>query len=299
MAKIFVSYRRTDTRSEAGRLFDKLEQAFGSGNVFKDVDSIAGGANVQQIIARSIAESTTVLALIGPQWLEVRNGSGQRRLDVQDDWVRQEIEAALSRGIHLMPVLVNEASFPLREQLPESLQNLANLNALPLRPDPDFRHDCERIIRHIQQNGGSGGNGTLETSTPGRARIQTEVEHRISLLPLLLKDEFTYDQLHTVKECVTGQPLIKPGIGKIGDFYPLFSEFESRSLFELIWQLLESSAADDTDRLQRLFDHARQLPAYFDRLIMVAPRGVESSRWTMPAEDRDAWQHIVEAMTPA
>ena len=40
MPKIFISYRRDDSSSQAGRLYDRLEGHFGQGQVFMDV----GGA---------------------------------------------------------------------------------------------------------------------------------------------------------------------------------------------------------------------------------------------------------------
>ena len=37
MAGVFITYRRDDARSEAGRLFDWLSQYFGKDQVFMDV----------------------------------------------------------------------------------------------------------------------------------------------------------------------------------------------------------------------------------------------------------------------
>lgn len=34
MSKIFISYRRGDSASQAGRLYDRLEYHFGQGQVF-------------------------------------------------------------------------------------------------------------------------------------------------------------------------------------------------------------------------------------------------------------------------
>ena len=41
--KIFVNYRRGDDQALAGRLFDRLGEAFGREQLFMDVDSIAPG----------------------------------------------------------------------------------------------------------------------------------------------------------------------------------------------------------------------------------------------------------------
>jgi hypothetical protein len=45
MARIFLSYRRDDSRADAGRLFDRLGQYFGRDNLFMDVDTIALGVD--------------------------------------------------------------------------------------------------------------------------------------------------------------------------------------------------------------------------------------------------------------
>ncbi len=38
MAKVFISYRRADSASISGRIYDRLVAKFGRKNVFKDVE---------------------------------------------------------------------------------------------------------------------------------------------------------------------------------------------------------------------------------------------------------------------
>lgn len=73
-------------------------------------------------------------------------GPGMRRLDDPDDFVRMEIEAAIERDIPIIPLLVNNATMPTGEDLPPSLRPLTYRNGMPVRPDPDFRLDMERLI---------------------------------------------------------------------------------------------------------------------------------------------------------
>ncbi|MEM9267240.1 MAG: hypothetical protein AAGA46_17120 [Cyanobacteria bacterium P01_F01_bin.13] len=40
---IFISYRRSDSIAETGRIYDRLATEFGRDRVFKDVDSIPFG----------------------------------------------------------------------------------------------------------------------------------------------------------------------------------------------------------------------------------------------------------------
>lgn len=149
MATIFSSYRRADSASETGRLYDRLVERYGRTQVFKDVDSIPAGVDFSDYIAESIQASDVALVVIGPRWLSASSGFAQRRLDDPADFVRIEIETALRLGVPVIPVLVGGASLPSARRLPESLRPLLRQNGLQLRQDPDFSHDAERIFAAV------------------------------------------------------------------------------------------------------------------------------------------------------
>jgi hypothetical protein len=92
---IFISYRRDDSRHAAGRLVDRLAQAYHRDQLFMDVDAIEPGLDFLKVINEKVAACDVLLAVIGPAWLEARDEVGARRLDNPDDFVRLEIEAAL------------------------------------------------------------------------------------------------------------------------------------------------------------------------------------------------------------
>ena len=96
-----------------------------------------------------VADCDVVLVLIGRRYLDVTDDSGSRRLDDPDDIVRLEVEAALRRGIPVVPVLVDGASVPKRTELPEQMSALARRNGIPVRYDPDFHNDMERLIKGL------------------------------------------------------------------------------------------------------------------------------------------------------
>jgi formylglycine-generating enzyme required for sulfatase activity len=150
MIHVFVSYRREDSIHQAGRLYDRLVTRFGSSQVFKDVDSIPLGSDFREVLTERVADCDVFLAVIGDRWLSIAGKSGERRLDDPGDFVRIEIEAALSRKIPVIPVLVANSSVPQAEELPESLRGLSFRNGLPVRPDPDFHKDMDRLIRGIE-----------------------------------------------------------------------------------------------------------------------------------------------------
>ncbi|HKJ61572.1 MAG TPA: toll/interleukin-1 receptor domain-containing protein, partial [Hyphomicrobiales bacterium] len=71
MTKIFISYRRQDTRQIAGRIFDRLEAKFGRDHVFMDIDSIPFGVDFHEFLSKQVGRAETVLALIGHDWADV------------------------------------------------------------------------------------------------------------------------------------------------------------------------------------------------------------------------------------
>ena len=109
MIRVFLSYRREDSRHQAGRLYDQLVKQFGKGHVFKDVDSIPLGLDFREILTERVADCDVFLAVIGDAWLSIAGKSGTRRLDDPGDFVRIEIEAALGRNIPVIPVLVGNS----------------------------------------------------------------------------------------------------------------------------------------------------------------------------------------------
>jgi hypothetical protein len=152
MTRLFISYRRADSQTITGRIYDRLLQAFGGPQaVFKDVDSIPIGVDFKAYLDQQIARSDAVLVIIGPKWLTIADESGRRRLDSPDDFVRLEIEFALRRGMLVVPVLVGNAPMPAESSLPKSLRALAYRNAAVVRDDPDFHHDMDRLIGSLQQ----------------------------------------------------------------------------------------------------------------------------------------------------
>ena len=78
--------------------------------------------------------------------------AGRRRLDDPLDFVRLETAAALKRDIPVVPVLVQGASMPRKDQLPADLENLAFRNAIELthaRWDSDLTVLVKALGRHV------------------------------------------------------------------------------------------------------------------------------------------------------
>lgn len=84
MSRIFVSYRRADTDADAGRLCADLAMQHGEDRLFKDLDNVPLGENVEEQVRAALADSTLLLVLIGPSW-------DPGRLQDQNDWVLLEV----------------------------------------------------------------------------------------------------------------------------------------------------------------------------------------------------------------
>jgi ABC-type amino acid transport substrate-binding protein len=146
LGRIFISYRREETAFAAGWLFDRLADRFGKGQIFKDVDNIEPGDDFVDVITAAVGSCDVLLALIGPEWLTITDDQGRRRLDSAGDFVRLEIEAALSRKVLVIPILVDGATMPGADQLPPSLAMLSRRHALELSPS-QFDFDTSRLLK--------------------------------------------------------------------------------------------------------------------------------------------------------
>ncbi|NJL95557.1 MAG: toll/interleukin-1 receptor domain-containing protein, partial [Anaerolineae bacterium] len=120
LPKVFISYRRLDSRDAVGRIFDRLSAYFGEEALFRDVDYIKPGMNFKKRIESTLDQAVVVLVIIGEKWLEVKDEHGRRRLDSPVDFVRLEIEMALQRNIRIIPVRLNNVAMPDPDQLPAS-----------------------------------------------------------------------------------------------------------------------------------------------------------------------------------
>jgi TIR domain len=148
--RIFISYRREETAYPAGWLFDRLANRFGGNQVFKDVDSIQLGDDFVEVITAAVESCDVLLALIGPRWLSITDEHGRRRLDNAEDFVRLEIEAALTRRVRVVPILVDGARMPRVDELPDSLARLVRRQALELSP-ARFDFDLGRLLRVLDR----------------------------------------------------------------------------------------------------------------------------------------------------
>jgi len=153
MPAIFISYRRDDTVSAAGRLADALATRFGSEEIFRDIQAIEAGADFRDALRDALRTAQVVLVVIGRFWPGPRAESSLSRLHDPGDYVRMEIEEALAQGVQIVPVIVEGARMPAAEDLPESIRPLAYRHAHELS-DSRWGYDFDRLVELLARRSG-------------------------------------------------------------------------------------------------------------------------------------------------
>ncbi|MFJ8547012.1 toll/interleukin-1 receptor domain-containing protein [Streptomyces sp. NPDC093586] len=145
MPRIFLSFRKPDSRWMRDRVYRALSDRLGVDEIFKSGQSIPPGADFAEILRRQAAECELMCVLIGPGWLDARDEDGVRLLDRAHDWVRLEIATALRAGNRVVPVLLGDATMlPDASALPTEIAELARLQFLRV-PETHLPDGLERL----------------------------------------------------------------------------------------------------------------------------------------------------------
>jgi hypothetical protein len=145
---VFICYRREDTAHAAGRLGEFLSQRNPQLDVFVDVHSVRPATDFLRTISSHLSSSFLALALIGRNWLQLRDGKS--RLEDPEDYVRGELELARRGGVVILPILVDGASMPDPRHVPDTVVPVLRLDAVSLRYE-EFPADAagiSEIVRH-------------------------------------------------------------------------------------------------------------------------------------------------------
>ena len=183
--RVFISYRRQETAWPARQLYDLLVTELGADRVFKDVDNIEPGDDFVERIQWAVGSCQVLLALIGPQWLTVKDAAGGRRLDDPTDFVRLEVETALNRDdVRVIPILVDNAKMPTPQELPTGVGGLDPSTGGRDQPG-QLRHSStfEGAERHVERRpprGSGAGNIRCRRRDPAPGDNTSSTSGRIS-----------------------------------------------------------------------------------------------------------------------
>ena len=118
--------------------------------MFRDIDSMRPGIDFRRHIKATLDASDILIVVVGPKWLG-RDQSGQARISNEADFVRFELETALSKGIPVIPLLVGQAEMPTAAQLPDSIKDLAFRHAVSISSGKDFDHHVSVLISDMDR----------------------------------------------------------------------------------------------------------------------------------------------------
>ena len=271
---IFVSYRRDDSSGHAGRLFDNLAKHFGEDQIFMDIDTIEPGEDFVTVIENAVGSCEILIAIIGRHWLS-QPGETKRRLDNPNDFVRLEIATALDRNIRVIPVLVQRASMPKPEDLPDDLARLTRRNAIELS-DLRWQTDVDRLIGVMEK--------VLAKPDPARAGTARKVE---------ADSRGKKEKQDYAKEQTRPEPVPGPKVGAV-EIPPVRRDRSKRTMvlatiagigivlaiLALSWTgllsrstNLESTAAENQKRGSELFSQKKfaEAEAYYREAVRLAP----------------------------
>ena len=160
MLRFFISYRTSDSFEESENIKHLLEKSIRNVYVFKDNYRIKLGENLAHTIVKHIEECDFFILLLHKNWLSHPHPSDPylNRLDDPNDWIRQEVEIAISNDKYILPVLHKNATLPsllaAKRCLPEPLQFLnKSLHYHEIR-QISYSDDYKSLISKIIDIGG-------------------------------------------------------------------------------------------------------------------------------------------------
>ncbi|PAY17505.1 hypothetical protein CKO51_20795 [Rhodopirellula sp. SM50] len=147
---VFVNYRRDDSGAEARLIASALSDSLSPESVFIDTRTISYGDDWPVRIRSALEGAQYVIVIIGPKWLHAGTDRwGRRRIDDESDWVRREIQFALSdRRKTVIPVLVNHAELPPPDVLPNEIADVTAKQGITIRNDC-WEHDLRLLVDKI------------------------------------------------------------------------------------------------------------------------------------------------------
>jgi hypothetical protein len=149
MPYVFISYRRKDSNAMTDRIRGELARIFGRRQVFQDQHAIGTGEWWRQILL-AIHRADVVLVIIGDQW----EAEFANRSDPWKDYVRREIEHALSLGKPLIPVFVGHKASTMSlhtRDIPNELHRIEQFQGCIVRDSgQDFENDIAHLVDLIR-----------------------------------------------------------------------------------------------------------------------------------------------------
>ena len=77
---IFINYRRADSRYQVDRLYDELSRYLEEADqqLYMDIEATPLGVDYINYIQKKITEADVFLAVIGDEWLEIKEANSNK-----------------------------------------------------------------------------------------------------------------------------------------------------------------------------------------------------------------------------
>lgn len=143
----FIAYRR-----ECGHAALALARSLrrGGREVFRDIEGLRGGDLWADTVRAAIEKAGALIVLIDRSWNAAGIGKRDRRLWIENDPLRMEIRHAITHGIPVIAVLIDDSPMPQSAELPPDMRALCERHALRLR-HTEFETDVRRIASELEQ----------------------------------------------------------------------------------------------------------------------------------------------------
>lgn len=143
MAKLFLSYRRTDAHADVQDVIGRLKRTHGAQS-FVDAPPLRAAASAyRSLVENAMRECVGTIVLAGPELHSGPDALGRRRLDDPEDPLRIELEAALKIHKTMIVIgLVGGAELPPVSALPRSLRLLTRRGTIRVAAFESFDADA-------------------------------------------------------------------------------------------------------------------------------------------------------------
>jgi len=144
--RVFISYRRDDTLAGSQSINEILRDSF---DIFFDKDgAIAYGREFPKALREGVESASVVLSIIGKRYAT----SFATKADNHSmDYVLEELLVAKKQNIPILPILIDGATMPKEDELPEEIRFITKLQSYTLLTDKLnlYRDDLTKAIEEL------------------------------------------------------------------------------------------------------------------------------------------------------
>jgi hypothetical protein len=163
------------------------------------VADITPGSDWRDTLVSAVVECEMLLAIIGVNWITCATPIGVRRIDDENDYLRIEIETALTRNIPVIPVLVERALLPGSDCLPDTLKKLPFRQGSTITPER-FESDIQVLVSDVGRILSKRREDAIwETKSENQKKLESTVtSSALSLMIDTIIQEFDPDELDNI-----------------------------------------------------------------------------------------------------